>query len=163
MTRGRVWKFGDNLDTDEMLPGPYIRLDAESMAEHVLEGADPEFTRKAQPGDIIVAGKNCGCGSSRPAPEAMKAFGISAVIASSIARIFLRNAISIGLPALECPEAAARINQGDTVEVDVATGTIKDLTTGQTFQATMLPESVQGILLAGGLRNYVRQRLGQAS
>lgn len=161
--RGRVWKFGNDVDTDAIIPARYLNTsDPRELAQHVMEDADPEFPRKYRKGDIIVALKNFGCGSSREhAPLAIKEAGISCVIAHSFARIFYRNAINIGLPILECPEAAEKINEGDEVEVDLAEGRIKNLTTGEEFQAVPFPEFMQEIMAKGGLIPYVRARLGK--
>lgn len=127
-----------------------------------MEDLDAGFKDKVQPGDIMVAGKNFGCGSSREhAPIAIKASGISCVIAESFARIFYRNAINIGLPILECPEAARDINDGDQIEVDVASGTITDITTGKTYKSAPFPEFMQQIMAADGLINYVKQKVGK--
>lgn len=135
--------------------------DPAQLAPHVMEGIDPEFTKHARPGDLIVAGKNFGCGSSREtAPAAIRAFGIDCVIAVSFARIFLRNAVNIGLPILECPAAARAIRNGDEVEVDVAAGRIVDRTTGATFEATAFPPFMRELMAAGGLVPYTRRRLG---
>lgn len=164
MIRGTAWRFGDNVSTDVIMPGKYLAIrDPEQVARYVMEGIDPEFTRKARPGDLIVAGKNFGCGSAREtAPGGLKAFGIGAIIAVSFARIFLRNAINIGLSVLECPEAAAGIREGDIVSVDLGTGRVVDETTGTTYQALPLPPMLQELVAAGGLVNYVRRRLGLA-
>lgn len=160
--RGRAWKFGDDVNTDVITPGKYLTIrDPEQLAPHVMEGIDPDFTKKAGAGDLIVAGTNFGCGSSREtAPAAIKAFGIGCVIAASFARIFLRNAINIGLPILECPAAAAAIADGADVEVDVAAGRITDRTTGRTFEAAPFPPFMRELMAAGGLVAYTRRRLG---
>jgi len=164
MIRGKVWKFGDDVNTDVITPGKYLTIrEPEKLAPHVMEGIDPEFTSKAKPGDLIVAGKNFGCGSSREtAPAAIKAFGLGCVIAASFARIFLRNAINIALPILESSEAAREIREGDIVTVDVAAGTIVDETTGKRYRAAPFPPFLQEMMRAGGLINYTRQRLGSA-
>jgi 3-isopropylmalate dehydratase small subunit len=160
--RGRVWKFGDDVNTDVITPGKYLTIrEPEKLAPHLMEGIDPEFTTKARRGDLIVAGKNFGCGSSREtAPAAIKAFGIGCVIAVSFARIFLRNSINIALPILESPEAAREIQEGDSVTVDVSAGTILDETTGKSYRATPFPPFLQEMLADGGLINYARRRLG---
>jgi len=162
--RGRAWKFGDNVNTDVIMPGKYLAMrNPEQVAPYIMEGIDPEFTKKARLGDVIVAGKNFGCGSSREtAAGGLKAFGIAAIIAVSFARIFLRNAINIGLPVLECPEAAAGIREGDVVAVDLGAGSIADETTGTTYSARPLPPMLQELMAAGGLVNYARRRLGLA-
>jgi len=159
--QGNVYKFGHNVDTDAIIPARYLNTtDAGELARHVMEDADPDFPQKVRPGDIIVALKNFGCGSSREhAPLAIKAAGISAVIAQSFARIFYRNAINIGLPILVSPEAAEKIAPGDRVSVDLATGRIENLTTGEHYQATPFPPFMQDLIEKGGLIPYVRWRL----
>jgi 3-isopropylmalate/(R)-2-methylmalate dehydratase small subunit len=162
MIRGRVWTFGDDVNTDVIMPGKYLSMrDPAEIAPYIMEGIDPEFGRKARPGDLIVAGKNFGCGSSREtAPAGLKAFGIGCVIAPTFARIFLRNAINIGLPVLEAPEAARAIREGDIVSVDFGTGLISDETTGAAFRATPFPAFLQEMIALGGLIPYARRRLG---
>jgi 3-isopropylmalate dehydratase small subunit len=159
---GRAWTFGDDVNTDAITPGKYLTIrDPAQLAPHVMEGVDPEFARKAQPGDLLVAGKNFGCGSSREtAPAALKAFGLGCVIATSFARIFLRNAVNIGLPILECPAAVQGIRDGDTIEVDVTAGRIVNRTTEVTFEATPFPPFMQELMAAGGLVAFTRRRLG---
>ena len=162
MIRGRAWKFGDDVNTDVIMPGKYLSMrDLSEIAPYIMEGIDPDFGRKATPGDIIVAGKNFGCGSSREtAPGGLKAFGIGCVIAPTFARIFLRNAINIGLPLLESAEAAREIADGDVVRVDFAAGLITDLTTGAAFRAAPFPAFLQEMIALGGLIPYTRRRLG---
>ncbi|BDG58930.1 3-isopropylmalate dehydratase small subunit [Caldinitratiruptor microaerophilus] len=159
--RGRAHKFGPDIDTDVIIPAYYLNtIDPVELGKHCMEAADPDFSKKVKPGDIIVAGKNFGSGSSREhAPIAIKGCGIGAVVAESFARIFFRNAINIGLPILESPEAAAAIQAGDEVEIDLEAGRITDLTTGQTFQATPLPPFMMEIFRAGGLVPYLRQKI----
>ncbi|SHI80532.1 3-isopropylmalate dehydratase small subunit [Desulfofundulus thermosubterraneus] len=159
--RGKVWKFGDDIDTDAIIPARYLNTsDPRELAAHCMEDADPSFAGRVQPGDIIVAGKNFGCGSSREhAPIAVKAAGVSCVIAASFARIFYRNAFNIGLPIFESPEAAAKIQEGDEVAVDVESGTITNLTRNEQYRATPVPPFMQEIIAAGGLINYVARRL----
>ncbi len=159
--RGKAWKFGDDIDTDAIIPARYLNTsDPRELAAHCMEDADPSFAGRVQPGDIIVAGKNFGCGSSREhAPIAIKAAGVSCVIAASFARIFYRNAFNIGLPIFESPEAAARIQEGDEVAVDVESGTITNLTRNEQYRATPVPPFMQEIIAAGGLINYVARRL----
>ncbi|MDK2888430.1 MAG: 3-isopropylmalate/(R)-2-methylmalate dehydratase small subunit [Thermoanaerobacter sp.] len=159
--RGKAWKFGDDIDTDAIIPARYLNTsDPQELAAHCMEDADPSFAGKVQPGDIIVAGKNFGCGSSREhAPIAIKAAGVSCVIAASFARIFYRNAFNIGLPIFESPEAAAKIREGDEVMVDVESGTITNLTRREQYRATPVPPFMQEIIAAGGLINYVARRL----
>lgn len=161
LLKGNVWKFGDDIDTDAIIPARYLNTsEPAELAKHCMEDADPDFPNKVQAGDIIVAGKNFGCGSSREhAPIAIKAAGISCVIAKSFARIFFRNSINIGLPILESPEAAAALEEGNEVEVDVAKGEIKDSTTGKTYLAVPFPGFMREIISAGGLINYVAERV----
>lgn len=161
--KGRAWKYGDHVDTDVIIPARYLNTsDPKELAEHVLEDLDPEFRRKMRPGDIIVAGENFGSGSSREhAPLAIKASGVSCVIAKSFARIFYRNAINIGLPILEAPEAVDRIETGDELEVDFVSGEIRNLTKGETYRANPFPDFVMEIIRAGGLIEYTRRRLAK--
>ena len=161
MVQGKVYKYGDNIDTDVIIPARYLNVsDPAHLAAHCMEDIDKDFIKTVQPGDIIVANKNFGCGSSREhAPMAIKTAGISCVIAASFARIFYRNSINIGLPIVECPEAAEEIQAGDQVQVDFNTGTITDLTSGRTYQAQPFPASIQEIIQAGGLMKMVAARL----
>ena len=154
---GFVHKYGDNVDTDVIIPARYLTTSVPSeLAAHCMEDIDREFIHKVKPGDIMVADKNFGCGSSREhAPIAIKAAGISVVIASTFARIFYRNAINIGLPIMECREAAENINPGDEVEVDFDTGVIKDITTGKEFKAEPFPEFIKDIINKNGLLNSI--------
>lgn len=156
--KGKVHKFGDNVDTDVIIPARYLNTAShKELAAHCMEDIDKEFVNKVSEGDIMVATKNFGCGSSREhAPIAIKASGISCVIASSFARIFYRNAINIGLPIIECPEAAEAINDGDTVSVDYNTGVITDETTGESFKGEPFPEFIQNIIAKGGLINSIK-------
>lgn len=160
---GMVYKFGADIDTDAIIPARYLNtFDPAELAKHCMEDADPEFPKKVKPGDIIVADKNFGCGSSREhAPIAIKAAGVSCVIAKSFARIFYRNSINIGLPILECPEAVDAINEGDQIEVELETGKIKNLRTGEEYSATPFPGFMQEIMDKGGLINYVKAKLEQ--
>ena len=155
--KGTVWKFGDDIDTDIILPGRYlIYTDEEKLSQHCMEGLDDKFNEKCKKGDFIVAGKNFGCGSSREhAPIALKGVGVAAVIAESFARIFYRNAINIGLPIIECPEAAQGIEAGDEVEVDFDSGMIYNRTKGTEFKGQPFPEFMQKIIKAEGLVNYI--------
>ena len=150
---GTVHKYADNVDTDVIIPARYLNTSKhEELAQHCMEDIDREFVRRVRPGDIVVAGKNFGCGSSREhAPIALKASGVSCVIAKTFARIFFRNSINIGLPILECPAAAEEIAAGDVVSVDFDTGVITDETTGKTYQAQPFPPFIQRIMEAGGL------------
>ena len=157
---GTVLKYGDNVYTDVIIPARYLNsFDAKELASHAMVDIDPTFTKRVKPGDIMVARKNFGCGSSREhAPLALKTAGISCIIADSFARIFYRNAINIGLSILECPEAAEAINEGDEVKVDFESGIITDVTTNQTFQAVPFPPFMQELIAQGGLVNYVNQK-----
>lgn len=158
--KGKAWKFGNNIDTDLIIPARYLNTsDPDELAKYAMQDADPEWVDKMKKGDFIVAGDNFGCGSSREhAPIALKAAGISAVIAKSFARIFYRNAINIGLPIMESAEAAESINEGDEVEVDLAAGKIKDLTSGATYKAQPFPEFMQKIIDSGGLIHYLKNK-----
>ena len=155
--QGTVFKYGDNVDTDVIIPARYLNSsDPKELAEHCMEDIDKDFVSKVKEGDIIVATKNFGCGSSREhAPIAIKAAGVSCVIAETFARIFYRNAINIGLPIIECAEAAREIAAGDEVEVDFDTGVITDKTTGKVYQGQAFPEFMQKIIDCGGLVNYI--------
>lgn len=154
----KIYVYGDNVDTDVIIPARYLNApDEKSLASHCMEDIDKDFASTVQPGDIIVAGPNFGCGSSREhAPLAIKSCGVKCVIAPSFARIFYRNAINIGLPILECPAASEAINEGDIVSVNFDTGVITDETTGQTFQAAPFPEFIQNIIKQGGLMNSLK-------
>ena len=152
-TQGTVFKYPDNVDTDVIIPARYLNTsDAKELAKHCMEDIDTEFVNRVQAGDVMVAGWNFGCGSSREhAPLVIKTCGTGCVIAKSFARIFYRNAINIGLPILECEEAAEAIEAGDQVSVDFDTGVISNLTTGKTWQAEPFPEFIQNIIQKGGL------------
>lgn len=156
--KGRVHKYGDNVDTDVIIPARYLNTAShKELAAHCMEDIDKDFVNNVKEGDIMVAEKNFGCGSSREhAPIAIKASGISCVIASTFARIFYRNAINIGLPIMECDEAAHDINNGDEVSVDFNTGVITNETTGKTYKAEPFPEFIQNIIAKGGLINYIK-------
>jgi len=158
--RGIVHKYGDNVDTDVIIPARYLNSsDAKDLATHCMEDIDKEFVNKVKPGDIMVANKNFGCGSSREhAPLAIKTAGISCVIAETFARIFYRNAINIGLPILECPAAAKAIEAGQEVEVDFDSGIITNVTTGESYQGQAFPEFMQRIMKADGLMNYINEK-----
>ncbi len=157
--KGHVLKYGDNVDTDVIIPARYLNSsDPAELAQHCMEDIDKDFTKKMNKGDIIVAAKNFGCGSSREhAPISIKASGISCVIAETFARIFYRNAINIGLPIIECPEASKGIDDGDEVEIDFNTGIITDITKGTTYQGQAFPEFMQKIIAAEGLVNYINE------
>jgi 3-isopropylmalate dehydratase, small subunit len=157
---GKVWKFGHDVDTDVIIPARYLNSsEPEHLAAHCMEDGDLSFAPNVKSGDILVAGKNFGCGSSREhAPIAIKACGIEVVIAESFARIFYRNALNIGLPILECPEAVAGISAGDEVTVDLDSGKINNLTGKTSFQARPFPPFMQELIKAGGLAPYIRGR-----
>ena len=160
---GKAIKFGDNVDTDVILPGQYLVLtDPMELAKHAMEGLDPTFTRKIQDGAIIVAGKNFGCGSSREqAPLALKHAGVKCVLAEFFARIFYRNAITIGLPVLECPGVSSKVEEGDELAVDLRAGKVENKSKNLVFQATQLPEFIMEILDDGGLIEHLRRNLSK--
>ena len=162
MFEGKVWRYGDNIDTDVIIPARYLNtFEPKALAEHCMEDIDTTFAKEVAAGDIMVGGRNFGCGSSREhAPIAIAASGIPVVIAASFARIFYRNGINIGLPLLEIGDAVEKISAGDRLRVDTATGAIENLTTGDTFRAHPLPGFVQEIAQAGGLLNYIRENGG---
>ncbi len=158
--RGKAWKFGDDINTDVIIPGKYKfkTLNMKELATHAMEGVDPNFSRKVNPGDLIVAGKNFGCGSSREhAPRVLKELGISAVVAESFARIFFRNAINVGLPVVECKEAVKEISEGDVIEVSLEEGILKNLTKGRSYRFKPIPSPLLNILRAGGLVEYLKK------
>lgn len=157
---GKVFKYGNDVDTDVIIPARYLNTTSEQeLASHCMEDIDAQFVKNVKSGDIIVAGDNFGCGSSREhAPIAIKASGVSIVIANSFARIFYRNSINIGLPILECPEAVANIKSGDSVSVDLSTGVITNRTTGKSFQAQPFPQFIQQIIADGGLLKHKAKR-----
>lgn len=159
--KGKVFKYGDNVDTDVIIPARYLNTsEPAELAKHCMEDIDADFASKVQEGDIIVADKNFGCGSSREhAPIAIKASGVSCVIASTFARIFYRNSFNTGLPILECEEAAEKIQAGDEVEVNFDTGKIKNITKNETYQAQPFPEFIQKIIASDGLVNYVKNNI----
>ena len=156
----KVYKYGDNVDTDVIIPARYLNDPSEpALASHCMEDIDAQFASTVEPGDIVVAGENFGCGSSREhAPLALRASKVKCIIAASFARIFYRNAINIGLPIMECPQAAAEIQAGDKVSVDFKTGVITDETTGKTYQSAPFPEFVSGIIESGGLLKSLKAR-----
>ncbi len=158
---GDVWKYGDDIDTDVIIPARYLNTsDPEELARHCLEDLDSEFTEKMSKGDILVAGDNFGCGSSREhAPLAIKAAGVSCIIANSFARIFYRNAINIGLPIMESKEAVNSITEGDRLSVDLDQGLIKNLTRDEEYQAKPFPEFMQELIASGGLINYLKKQV----
>ncbi len=158
---GKAWKFGADIDTDRVIPARYLNTsDPKELARHCMEDADPEFAKKVRPGDIIVADKNFGCGSSREhAPIAIKACGVSTVIAKSFARIFYRNAFNVGLPIFESEEAADRIKEGDEIEVESNTGVIRNITRSEEYRADPIPSFMQELLSAGGLMEWVKKKI----
>lgn len=160
MIEGKVWRYGDNIDTDVIIPARYLNtFDPTELAKHCMVDIDETFAALVKAGDVMVGGKNFGCGSSREhAPVAIKASGIPVVIAASFARIFYRNGINIGLPLLEIGDDVEKIKANDVLRIDTATGTIENLTTGDTFKAQPLPPFVQGIADAGGLINYIKSK-----
>lgn len=159
--KGKVHKYGCDVDTDVIIPARYLNTsDPDELASHCMEDIDADFIKKVQSGDIMIAEDNFGCGSSREhAPLAIKTAGVSCVIANTFARIFYRNAINIGLPILQCPEAVAGIGCNDEVEVDTATGAIKNLTTGECWQAMPFPPFMQSLIAAGGLIAYAKEKI----
>ena len=158
--QGTAYKYGDNVDTDVIIPARYLAIqDRAELASHAMEDIDTEFVKKIKKGDLVVGGRNFGCGSSREhAPIVLKESGISCVIAETFARIFYRNAINIGLPIIECEEAAKEISDKDEVVVDFDSGKITDLTTGKEFMGQPFPEFMQKIISSGGLINYINQK-----
>ncbi len=158
--KGKVWKFGNNINTDEIIPARYLNTsDPEELAKHCMEDADADFVKKYSPGDIIVAGNNFGSGSSREhAPLSIKAAKISTVIADSFARIFYRNAINIGLPILEIPGISEKVDEGDILEVDFVKGEVKNITKDETYNSEPFPEFMQNIINSGGLLDYISNR-----
>lgn len=160
IVKGKVFKYGDNVDTDVIIPARYLNTSVhKELAAHCMEDIDKDFVKKVQPGDIIVANKNFGCGSSREhAPIAIKASGVSCVIAKTFARIFYRNAINIGLPILECEEAVDAIEAGNELEIDFSIGVIKNLTKNETYKAQAFPEFMQKIIDNDGLIGYIKNK-----
>ncbi len=161
--QGKVWKFGDNIDTDLIIAARYLNTsDASELAKYVMEDADPAFVSKMNPGDIIVAGENFGCGSSREhAPIALKEAGVAAVIAPTFARIFYRNAFNMGLPIFELPEAT-EIEEGDTVRVDMDRGEIVNISQAKTYKFTPIPAFMQELVDAGGLINFAKKEIEES-
>jgi len=158
--QGSVWTFGSNINTDEIIPARYLNTsDPAELALHCMEDADPDFPKKVKPGDMIVAGANFGCGSSREhAPIALKAAGVACIIAGSFARIFYRNAFNMGLPILECPEASTMLQEGDHISVDLTGGTITLDKDGTVLKAQPVPEFMQALVREGGLMQYVKKK-----
>ena len=163
MSQGKVWKYADNVDTDVIIPARYLNTAShEELAKHCMEDIDETFAKDVQVSDIIVAGENFGCGSSREhAPIAIKASGVSLVIAKSFARIFYRNAINIGLPILEHPTLSNECSKNDIIEFDLSNGIVKNLTTGKNYECTKFPEEIQKLVNSGGLINYTREKLNK--
>ena len=159
--KGKTWKFGDNIDTDAIIPARYLNTsDPKELAKHVMEDADRNFASKVKAGDLIVAGANFGCGSSREhAPIAMKAAGIQAVAAKSFARIFYRNAFNIGLPIFESEEASEKIREGDEIEIDADRGKIRNITKGEEYTAKPIPSFMQELIATGGLIEWTKKRI----
>lgn len=159
--QGKSWKFPDDVDTDVIIPARYLMTqDEDELASHVMEDIDPEFAQKVEKGDLIVAGKNFGCGSSREhAPIAIKAAGVNCIVAESYARIFFRNAINIGLPIVECPEAAQEAEEGDELEIDTQEGWVRNTRTGKSYEAKPYPDYIQDIIDQGGLMEAVTKRV----
>lgn len=159
--RGKIHKYGDDVNTDVIIPARYLNVyDPAELAQHCMEDLDPDFLKKVKPSDIIVAGANFGCGSSREhAPLAIKAAGLSCVIAKSFARIFYRNALNIGLPILECVEAVDKTKAGDTLEVELSTGEIRNITRGLTFKAKPYPDFMLKLIKSGGLIEYTKRKI----
>ena len=157
---GKVWRYGDNIDTDVIIPARYLNsFDPQELASHCMVDIDETFAQTVQAGDIMVGGKNFGCGSSREhAPIAIKASGVPVIIAANFARIFYRNGINIGLPLLEIGDAVAKIKAGDKLRVNIATGTIENMSTGDVFHSQPLPGFIQDIAKAGGLINYIKEK-----
>lgn len=161
LLKGKVWRFGDDIDTDAIIPARHLNTsDPKELARHIMEDADKDFPNKVTAGDLLVAGKNFGCGSSREhAPIAIKAAGIQAVVAKSFARIFYRNSFNIGLPIFESQEASEKIREGDMVEVDADKGTIRNLTTNEEYAAKPIPPFMQELIAAGGLIEWTKKKL----
>lgn len=159
--RGRAWKFGDNIDTDVVIPGRYLTLrDPDEMASHAMEVLRPEFAKAVKPGDLVVAGRNFGCGSSREeAAFVLKRLGVGAVVAESFARIFFRNAINLGLPVVECKGVSEAVNEGDEVEVDLEEGVLRNITRGVELKCTVLPEFLMDVIRSGGAIEALKKKL----
>ena len=165
MIEGKIWKLEHNVDTDIIIPGTYLNMqDPETLSKHCFEGLGHDFVKKMNPGDIIVAGRNFGCGSSREqAPIAIKGVGIGAIVAISFARIFYRNAINIGLPIFESQELYDSINEGDVIRILDSEGTIANISTGESFMIVKFPEFIQNIVSCGGLINYGKRRIASSA
>ncbi|MFH0847088.1 MAG: 3-isopropylmalate dehydratase small subunit [Chloroflexota bacterium] len=161
MLKGKVIKYGPNINTDDIIPGRYLNLSiASTMVPHLYEDFDPTFLKRAKKGNVIVAGSNFGCGSSREhAPMALKEFGVACVIADNFARIFYRNSINIGFPLVECPDCVANTKEGDTLEVDLENGVVRNLTNGKRFTTAKYPQFMTELIATGGLVEYTKRRL----
>lgn len=158
--RGRVWTFGDNVDTDVITPSIFVDAPMEEMKRHVLETLNPRFPLEVMPGDVIVAGRNFGCGSSREtAPDAIRALGVAAVVSGSFGRIFFRNAIAIGLPILTCPQAVGNFQEGDEIELDIPRAIVKNITQGSAFSGDVLAKTILDILSAGGIFAVLKEQM----
>ena len=162
LLRGNAWKYGDNVDTDVIIPARYLNTsNPQELALYCMEDIDPTFAKELHPNDVVVAGENFGCGSSREhAPIAIKASGVSIVIAKSFARIFFRNAINIGLPILEHPTFSDECSKGDEIEVDLNAGILRNITTGKEYECNAFPKEIQNLITQGGLINYTKNKLG---
>jgi 3-isopropylmalate/(R)-2-methylmalate dehydratase small subunit len=162
---GRAWRFGDNVNTDEIIPARYLNVtDSAVLARHCMEGVDGRFASSVQPGDVIVGGRNFGCGSSREhAPLCIKAAGVSCVISATFARIFYRNAINMGLPILECAEASEKVQEGDSMRVDLGAGMIENLTRVESYRAAPFPDFMREIIRSGGLMNWAMAHMAGES
>jgi 3-isopropylmalate/(R)-2-methylmalate dehydratase small subunit len=161
--KGRIWKFGDNINTDVITPGRYLAGGIDEVKDHVLEAVNPRFAKEVRPGDFVLAGKNFGCGSSREsAPQALKALGVKAVIAESFARIFFRNAVAIGLPVLACPSASQAFPEGAVIELDLEKAEIKESATGKFLKGNPLPQPMLDVLNKGGIPALLRELFGGA-
>ena len=161
---GRVWKFGNDINTDLISPGRYLAAPIEEIKEHVLEAINPRFAKEARPGDILIAGKNFGCGSSREsAPQALKALGVAAVVAESFARIFFRNAVAVGLPVLACPSVFQSFKEGETLELDLEKAGVKNRTTGASLQGSPLPQQMLDVLNKGGIPALLKDIFGKGA
>ena len=162
--QGKAFVYGANIDTDQIYPGRFLDLtDPDQVGKHAMEGADPNFVKEVQPGDLIVASTNFGCGSSREhAAVTLKAAGVGAILADSYGRIFYRNAINLGVPLIVCPGISQKVKRGDSLSLDMTTGTVANLTSGETMQAQPLSEYVKNILASGGIKPLIKQQYGQA-
>jgi len=164
MIQGRVWKLGNDINTDLISPGRYLAAPIEEIKEHVLEAVNPRFAQEARPGDILIAGKNFGCGSSREsAPQALKALGVAAVVAESFARIFFRNAVAVGLPVLACPSVSQSFKEGETLELDLEKAEVKNRATGTSLKGSPLPQQMLDVLNKGGIPALLKDIFGKGA